>query len=643
MWLITPSPSSSRAAGGQHDLHSSSLNSAHISRLSLQRRPAVAARSHGSPILDLRLAEDETAVATLMSAPHPSLLNLASLLLRELASSLRFGCGGEGASAAALAFCNIADTLITCLLSPSQLQPAVDPRLQLRGNSFPVPECPPTPCFVTSGTLPPDLSGAYIRNGPNPAFLHNGEGFHLFDGDGMLHCVSFRHGTATYCARFVNTSRFRQEQAAGRPLFPKFWGSLTGIFGMARVAVMVMRESLGLLDLSQGSGLSNTSVGFFRGQVLSMSEEDLPYVIKVTEEGDLVTQGRLEVEGRRSMCAHPKIDTETGDMYAFSYPDPFEREAHFTILKMKASEQEAGKEKSAAAAAEAVAVPGLLDMPIVHDFAITRKHIVFPDSELVVSPLAFMRGEGVAVRDGQKVARFCVLPRDIFDRPQEAPQEACWFDAPALNCLHYMNAWDDEETQEVVVIAPVVSPVENAFSFTGVTSTLSEIRLNLQTGNVTCRQLCEGLELGTMNHRFLGCKSRYAYFVEGSHFPHAMTAIVKVDVQLGCTIARKTFEKGCSGGEPCFVPRCCFHQGHNSFTDHNQITNNMGNHNKKEDFEEDDGYLLCFVYNNTTHCSQLLVMDALSPSLEVIACIQLPSRVPFGIHGYFVSSKQLDM
>ena len=38
------------------------------------------------------------------------------------------------------------------------------------------------------GELPPDLSGMFVRNGPNPQFNPMGE-YHWFDGDGMLHGV----------------------------------------------------------------------------------------------------------------------------------------------------------------------------------------------------------------------------------------------------------------------------------------------------------------------------------------------------------------------------------------------------------------------------------------------------------------------
>ncbi|KAI5064552.1 hypothetical protein GOP47_0021222 [Adiantum capillus-veneris] len=112
-------------------------------------------------------------------------------------------------------------------------------------------------------------------------------------------------------------------------------------------------------------------------------------------------QGRLEIPEMRSMCTHPKLNPEVGGD----------------------------------ADVEVLVVLGLLDLPIIHDFAITRKYIIFPDFELLMSPLEFLCGEpgqwkGVAKRDPHKVARFCVLLHDNFDRPHQATQKARWFDAP---------------------------------------------------------------------------------------------------------------------------------------------------------------------------------------------------------------------
>lgn len=101
--------------------------------------------------------------------------------------------------------------------------------------------------------------------------------------------------------------------------------------------------------------------------------------------------------------------------------------------------------------------------------------------------------------------------------------------------------------------------------------------------------------------------------------------VVKLDLSLGdedgrdCTVASRLFGRGCCGGEPFFVAR---------------EPNNPA-------AEEDDGYLLTYVHNENSQESKFLVMDAKSPTLDIIAAVKLPQRIPDGFHGLFVSEADL--
>ena len=103
----------------------------------------------------------------------------------------------------------------------SSLQPSNHP--YLNGAWTPLhEEVNATDLEVIEGAIPTDIDGIYLRNTENQ--LHQPLGrHHPFDGDGMIHQISFANGTATYRNRFIRTRCFEAEQIAGGSL----WGGLT--------------------------------------------------------------------------------------------------------------------------------------------------------------------------------------------------------------------------------------------------------------------------------------------------------------------------------------------------------------------------------------------------------------------------------
>ena len=79
----------------------------------------------------------------------------------------------------------------------------------LKGNYAPVREEVTAERLPIVGKLPPELSGMYVRNGPNPQFAPLGR-YHWFDGDGMLHGVLLRDGQASYRNRYLQTAGWHE-------------------------------------------------------------------------------------------------------------------------------------------------------------------------------------------------------------------------------------------------------------------------------------------------------------------------------------------------------------------------------------------------------------------------------------------------
>nr|GEV74557.1 9-cis-epoxycarotenoid dioxygenase NCED3, chloroplastic-like [Tanacetum cinerariifolium] len=498
------------------------------------------------------------------------------------------------------------DAVETSLIKQEQKHPlpkTANPDIQISGNFAPVPEQPVRHHLSVKGTIPRHIDGVYLRNGANPLFEPI-SGHHLFDGDGMIYAVKFDQGEASYACRFTETQRLVQERAIGKPVFPKAIGELHGHSGIAKLLLFYARGLCGLVDHSQGIGVANAGLVYFNNRLLAMSEDDLPYEVKVTSNGDLKTVGRYNFDEqlKSTMIAHPKVDPVSGELFALNYDvvkKPYLKYFRFSPSGVKSKD---------------VAID--LGKPtMVHDIAITENYVVVPDHQVVFKLSEMITGGSPVMYDKEKVSRFGVL-----DKYAEDGSGIKWVEVPDCFCFHLWNAWEEPEYDEVVVIGSCMTPADSIFNESNeeLKSVLSEIRLNLKTGKSTRRAVIApendvNLEAGMVNKNLLGRKTKFAYLAIAEPWPKVY-GFAKVDLQTGET---KKFIYGDKkyGGEPLFLPR-----------DPNSEA-------------EDDGHILAFVHDEKTWKSELQIVNAMT--LELEAVVKLPSRVPYGFHGTFISAKDL--
>ncbi|CAI5476182.1 unnamed protein product [Closterium sp. Yama58-4] len=562
-------------------------------------------------------------------------------------------------------------------------------RTFLEGSFAPVEnENGPITDLPITGHLPECLNGVLLRNGPNPRFTPTFN-YHLFDGDGcvplrahgrarplgfplpsqslppgfllpsqslppgfpllhllpspsprppsMLHSVRMKHGKASYVNRYVRTSRFTQEDAHQRAMFLKL-SDLVGYAGLGRLLLEQLRCWLGVLDRSQGNGTANTALVFHAGRLLALYEADAPYVIEVKPDGDLETKGRMTYDGRLThpFTAHPKVDPVTGELFTFGC----EPDARYLTYRVVSKAGEMGPPVR-------VSIPA---PTLMHDFAITENHAVFLDLPLEFTPREVINNKMPFLWNPDRLARFGVLPRYA-----ESEAEMRWFELPPLFIFHTVNAWEEQaeggET-EVVLIAslqfftlmlplplPMLLPTFHVRLTHASPARLThashsrlrsyEFRFNLATGKASQRQLTSfSCDFPCMHGGYTGRKQRYVYCAtfEGEN----ISGVVKVDLSKspdlsaphpavsGCISGLFKYGTGRFGSEPVFVPR-----------------------SDEPGAEEDDGYVLSFVYDSNTDASEVVVLDARSLAPQPVATIHLPQRVPAGIHGIFVSEDQL--
>ncbi|GDY53006.1 hypothetical protein SVIO_036290 [Streptomyces violaceusniger] len=163
--------------------------------------------------------------------------------------------------------------------------------------------------LTVHGSLPPELTGRYLRNGhnPPPGVVPS----HWFKGSGMVHGLRLCEGRAEwYRNRWVRTPALHDAEAAanGKGAAAGGGGPAAGDGGADAGDGGADAGDGGADDLT--ASVAGTHVIEHAGRILALQEANLPY--ELTPE--LATVGAYDFGGKlnRAMTAHPKEDPVTG-------------------------------------------------------------------------------------------------------------------------------------------------------------------------------------------------------------------------------------------------------------------------------------------------------------------------------------------
>jgi carotenoid cleavage dioxygenase len=445
--------------------------------------------------------------------------------------------------------------------------------------------------LAVEGELPADLCGAYVRNGPNQV-LPPKNLYHWFDGDGMVHAVTFRDGRASYRSRYVDTLGRADERAAGRAIWPGVMGPFD--FELPR---HYLKDT------------ANTDLVYHAGDLLALwylcGE---PYRL---DPRTLETRGIADFGGRRttSVSAHPKVDERTGELVYFTLG---EFEPPYMTVGVVSKDGDLVHE-----------VP--IDLPgarATHDITITENHTIVHD-------FPFFHDVGVLREHGYRVARF---HRDLPSRFGVLPRrgssdEVRWFEFEPGYVLHMVNAWEEGDwivmdgcfqPDPSVRRTPEEGALASMLGYLRIRAHLHRWRMNLRTGETQELPLDDlNVEFPLPDTELYGVKSRYSYhqYIPPGGYTVLFHALVKYDHETG-RATRYDYEPGWFASESPFA-------------------------RSTRGGDEDDGYVVTIMTHAESFESESWVFSAREIERGPVCRVKLPARVPSGFHAKWIPGDRL--
>ncbi|HVT64840.1 MAG TPA: carotenoid oxygenase family protein [Mycobacteriales bacterium] len=475
----------------------------------------------------------------------------------------------------------------------------------LEENFAPVREETTSFDLKVTGSLPDHLDGRYLRIGPNPIHEADPATYHWFLGDGMVHGLRLVDGEAKwYRNRYVRSADVAD--ALGEPRHP---GPLHAGYDMS----------------------PNTNVIGHAGRTFAIVEAG-PRPYELTDELDTI--GPCDFDGTLpgGYTAHPHRDPVSGELHAVSYFWAWGNKVRYTVLDSEGQVR------------RRVDIP-VHGAPMMHDFSLTENHVVIYDLPVsfdtrtavnsVPTPIrlparasmaavvgrrgiperlakAMMRSSGDGHRYSATSFPYHWDPSyparvGIFAREGDG-SDLRWYDVDPCYVFHPLNAHEDGDDFVLDVVrhpkmfdANRVGPDEGP-------PTLDRWTVDTRANKVIESRVDDRpQEFPRINERLTGRRHRYGY--SAAVGPAGFDgAVLKHDLVMGTTATRE-FGEDRQVSEFVFVP----------------------SENGKA---EDDGVVMGFVYDRKNDRSDLVLLDA--GTLDDVATVHLPVRVPQGFHGNWV-------
>ena len=477
---------------------------------------------------------------------------------------------------------------------------------------------------MIQGTIPKELKGTLLRNGPGLFEIGGKKIPQPFDGDGKvaMFCFEGNGSNPFFSTRFVRTKAFVEEQRANKMLY--------------RGAFSVGNPTGGLFynpfDLSVKQ-IANTGIVRWANKILALYERDVPYHLKdvtLETEGTTTLQGAID---EPYFSAHNCITTE---------PDGSKR-----LIAFSASEKgldnriviweynEDGEQIERVETVLKNAAFGFF-----HDIAVTEKHYIFVENPVRLNLqkffLEYMFGKACIAECLEFVpsmdTKIHVIPRPGKNSTGET-QKVYTCPNPFFT-FHHVNSFIKEDGKTIVLdtcalhsgmdfSANIESTTVSYYEDDVGKSMYTRLCIDTVTGNVTETKLMyRACDFPCVAPSVIGKPHNHAYVYGAAANrpdlwgpPQVVSKLSFMDgTQESCspTTSQRVYNPGENrfAQEPIFVPR-------------------------DDGTAEDDGWVLVIVYDANTDRSELVILDAVTMNVE--ATIKLPFFMPPGLHGSWTS------
>jgi carotenoid cleavage dioxygenase len=457
--------------------------------------------------------------------------------------------------------------------------PSAATNVYVADNLAPVTEEVEAFDLTFTGTIPAELEGRWLRNGPNPLGPIDHETHHWFTGDGMVHGLRLRGGKAEwYRNRWVRSDKIAQalgEPTIDGPVSDFETGPNTNVIGFADKTWAIVEAGGSPVELDYN--LNSVSRNNFEGTLA------------------------------HGFSAHPKWDPKTNELHAACYsPMKFLDHIEYVVV---------GPDGRVSKTVD-IEVP---DGPMVHDMSITESSAIFYDLPVTFDFDLLTGGYFPYSWNNDHQARVGVMPRT------GTAEDLVWYEVEPCYVFHPMNAYDTDDGKIVIDLSRHGSmfngdkngPFGEGGAESGLDATLDRWTIDPASGKVSEQRLHDrGQEFPRHNMKYGGSYYRYGYCATVNPGGNPLSGpTLKHDLEAG-TCEEFDFGPNRGGAEPVFVAR-------------------------QDAKTEDDGWLMVMVYDAAENSSDMVIIDAADFGAGEVARIPMPQRVPEGFHGNWVPDRQV--